>query len=391
MIPLIKNTFHNEEKTKKELVNFIQSTSRLSFGPECEKFESSFNLYQCRKHSVFLNSGSSANLALIQSLLNLGKLKKGDRVGFSALTWATNVMPLIQLGLNPIPVDVEIDTLNVSSEKLKKVLLTAPLKAFFLTDLLGFCDDIDEIRRLCEEKGIIFIEDNCESLGTIYQEKKLGNWGFASTFSFFVGHHLSTIEGGMVCTDDGELANGLRMVRAHGWDRHLSSEAQSKLRGQFGIDDFYARYSFYDLAYNLRPTEINGFLGNAQMPYMNEITAKRRDNFMIFADAIYGKIDRYFPIRHNHIDFVSNFAVPIVCKTKKIRDELLKKCEGKIEIRPIVGGDITEQPFFKKYVRNASAFENPNASLIHKQGLYFGNNQDLTKDEIKQIIDIFAQ
>lgn len=388
MIRLVKNTFHNEQEVKKQLVSFIQDADRLSFGPECEKFEHNFSAYQERKHSVFVNSGSSANLALIQALLNSGRLSKGDAVGFSALTWATNVMPIIQLGLVPIPVDVELDTLNMSSRNLKAVMTKFPLRALFITNLLGFCDDIDEIERLCKESGIILLEDNCEALGTVYKGRKLGNWGLASTFSFFVGHHFSTIEGGMICTDDEELANELRLVRAHGWDRNLGTKEQDRLRQAAGVDDFYARYSFYELGYNLRPTEINGFLGNAQVKYIDDINIKRKENFLRFADAIYSKTEKYHPLRYDHIDFVSNFAVPVVCNTVEIRDELLKECDGKVEVRPIVGGDMTAQPFFKKYV-SGDVTENENASLIHKQGLYFGNNQDLTTEEINEIIEIF--
>ena len=263
MIKLIKSTFYKEEQTKKELCDFIQKAEILSFGPECKRFEKEFAKWQKRKHCVFLNSGSSANLAIVQALLNEGKIAKGDMVGFSALTWSTNVMPIIQLGLEAIPVDIELDTLNVSSRKLKDALEKYPLKMFFLTNLLGFCDDIDEIKRICNEKNIILIEDNCESLGTVYQNKLLGNYGLASTFSFYVGHHMSTIEGGAVCTDDDDLAEMLRIVRAHGWDRNLSNDQQLKIRNKFNVNStFYSRYTFYNLGYNLRPTEINGFIGN---------------------------------------------------------------------------------------------------------------------------------
>src|ERR1035437_1213804 len=220
MIKLIKSTFYNEEETKDKLVKFIKNAQQLSFGSECQKFEENFAKWQGSKYCIFVNSGSSANLALIQSLLNLGKIKKGDNIGFSSLTWSTNTMPLIQLGLNPIPVDVELDTLNVSSKKLLEVIKKTRIKALLLTNLLGFCDDIDEIKKVCNKYKIILLEDNCESLGTIYKGKKLGNFGLASTFSFYVGHHMSTIEGGMVCTDNHELAVMLKMVRAHGWDRN---------------------------------------------------------------------------------------------------------------------------------------------------------------------------
>lgn len=390
MIKLIKSTFHNEEDTKDKLVDFIKSAKQLSFGPECAKFEEGFAKYQGSDNCVFFNSGSSANLALIQALLNIGKIKKGDKIGFSAITWATNVMPLIQLGLDILPIDVELETLNVSSKKLKESLVKNSIKVLFLTNLLGFCDDIDVIKNICKEKNIILLEDNCESLGTVYKGEKLGNFGLASTFSFFVGHHMSTIEGGAVCTNDADLANMLKMVRAHGWDRNLKEYERKELIDAHGIEsEFYSRYTFYDLGYNLRPTEINGFLGNIQIKYLDEISGKRRDNFIKLTEAVHNREDKYFPLKFDHIDLLSNFAVPIVCKSKGSRDELIKKCEGEIEVRPIVGGDMTNQPFFKKYVPDHD-FECPNARFIHEHGIYFGNNPELTEEEIMQIKNVFA-
>lgn len=255
MIPLIKSTFYKEIDTKRRLCRFIKKADKLSIGKECRRFEEKFATYQGRKYCVFVNSGSSANLALIQALLNMGMLKKGDLVGFSALTWSTNVMPLIQLGLVPIPIDVELDTLNVSSKLLLTAIKQHSIKLLFLTDLLGFCDDIDEIATICKTKGILLLEDACESLGSVYKSKKLGNWGIASTFSFYVGHHMSTIEGGAVVTDSEELYTGLQLVRAHGWDRNLTEQKQLMIRTAHGVNEtFYSRYTFYDLGYNFRVT-----------------------------------------------------------------------------------------------------------------------------------------
>lgn len=391
MIRLIKSTFYHEAETKKKLVSFIKNAEIMSFGPECHKFEEKFAKWQGRKHCVFLNSGSSANLAIIQGLLNMGKLKRGDKVGASALTWSTNIMPLIELGLQVVPIDVEVDTLNVSSEQLQKTLRRHEIKALFLTNLLGFCDDIDKLRSVCQKEKIILIEDNCESLGTVYKGKKLGNFGLASTFSFYVGHHMSTIEGGAVCTDSEDVANMLRLVRAHGWDRNLAEKHQEKIRSKHKVNStFYSRYTFYDLGYNLRPTEINGFIGNTQVPYLDEIVRKRQDTFFEFARKIYAQTDRFYPMRYDHIDLVSNFAFPVICKSKKVRDELVQKCDGKIELRPIVGGDMTKQPFFTKYEKSFG-LKKSNAGLIHEQGLYFGNNPELTAAEKKEIVAIFTR
>lgn len=392
MIKLIKSTFYNEEDTKTKLCNFILKAPQLSIGKECEKFEQNFAKYQGRKYSIFFNSGSSANIAIVQALLNLGRIKKGDLTGFSALTWATNPMPLIQLGLSAVPVDVEMNTLNSSSNKLLSILEKYPLKAFFITNLLGFCDDLDKIKEICDKRGIILLEDNCESLGTIYKQKKLGNYSLASTFSFFVGHHMSTIEGGAVCTDDPDVAIMLRLVRAHGWDRNLSPESQSLLRTKYNVaSTFYSKYTFYDVGFNLRPMEINGFVGNLQLKYLDEIIDKRQKNFLRIAKAIYKNEDKYFPIKYSHIDVLSNFAVPVICKSQKIRDELIAKCEGRVEIRPVVGGDMTKQPFFRKYMPQYSEIlGKSNAGKINELGMYFGNNPELTDDEIAELISVFS-
>lgn len=389
MIKLIKSTFYREKETREKLAQFVKKSKHLSFNGECQAFENSFARYQKRKRCVFFNSGSSANLALIQALLNMGRLKKGDKVGFSAVTWSTNVMPLIQLGLVPVPVDVELETLNVSTRTLKAAMKEHKLAAFFATNLLGFSSDIGEIAALCRSKKIIMLEDNCEALGSVYKKKKLGNFGLASTFSFFVGHHMSTVEGGMVCTDDKELAEMLGIVRAHGWDRNLRPEEKISLRKRFKkTTDFYAQYTFYDLGYNLRPTEIQGFLGNVQIKFLPEIIRKRSDNFKKISKAIYKRSDLYYPLRLGHMDFISNFAVPVICRSKKIRDELVEKCKNSIEVRPVVGGDIMNQPFFRKYSKIRASL--PVADLIHEQGIYFGNNPELNSREIEKIIKVFT-
>lgn len=392
MIKLVKSTFYQEEQTKRKLSNFILKANYLSLGSQCFKFEQNFAEFQKRKYCVFFNSGSSANLALIQSLSNLDRIKSKDFAAFSALTWPTNVIPLIQLGLKPVPVDVELDTLNVSSRKLSGNLKRFPLKIFFITNLLGFCDDIDEIRTICKRYKIILIEDNCESLGTVYKGEKLGNFGLASTFSFFVGHHLSTIEGGAVCTDDEELYIMLKLVRAHGWDRNLSKDHQDNIRTNSKVDSsFYAKYTFYELAYNLRPTELNAFIGNVQLKLIDKIISLRNRNFLTIAPILYSLENQYYPIKYDHIGFLSNFAVPLICKSEQIRDRLVKKCRRRIEIRPVVGGDITQQPFYRKYSSQfVKLMDDSNARLIHRQGFYFGNNPELTKDEIKEIIEIFT-
>ncbi len=391
MIKLIKSTFYNEADTKKKLIDFIAGAEQLSIGAEVKKFEEDFAKYQGRKYCTMYNSGSSANLALIQALANMGKLQKDDTVGFSSLTWVTNVTPMIQLNIGIRPLEVELDNLNASKRYVQEAHEATPLKAVFLTNLLGFSADIDKIAEYCEQNNIILIEDNCESLGSEIAGKKLGNFGLASTFSTYVGHHMSTIEGGMVCTDDKELDMMLRMVRSHGWDRNLEEADQKKIREENGIDGFYSRYTFYTLGYNLRPTEINGFLGHVQIKYLDEITKKREDNFKRFMTILEKHSDKFEMLNMDHMDVVSNFAMPIICKDQDIFDYYTKLLmDHGVEIRPIVGGSMVEQPFFKK-LGIGDFSELKNAHKIHVQGFYFGNNPELTEEEISGVLDLFDQ
>ncbi|MFF4549934.1 DegT/DnrJ/EryC1/StrS family aminotransferase [Streptomyces sp. NPDC001435] len=378
MIKLIKSSFHREADTKRALADFILSHDVFSMTEQCAAFETAFAAKQERAHAVFVANGSAANLLLIQALLNQGRLRRGDRVGFSALTWPTNVMPLIQLGLEPVAVDCELDTLNVSPETFDAHI--SQCKALWLTNVLGFCDDLVALRSRCEERGILLLEDNCEALGSRMHGTLLGNFGAASTFSFFVGHHLSTIEGGMVCTDDEELYHQLLIARAHGWDRSLPATARAALRAEAGVDDFYAKYTFYDLAYNVRPTEINGFIGNQQIRYWDEIVQRRASNFALFHAATAGN-DDFHQLDVSHMDCVSNFAMPVVCRTPQLAEKYRAAFEAAgVEIRPIIAGDVTQQPFYRKYVKDDA--NRPHARRVHSGGFYFGNNPELTEEEL---------
>ncbi len=382
----MRSTFFDEPNTRKHLAEFILTAPKLSMGDECQKFEEAFAAYQGRKFAVLVGSGSAANLGLIQSLLNLGRLKKGDRVGVSALTWATNVMPILQLGLTPVAIDCDIDHLNVSSKTLEPHI--SHLQALFLTNVLGFCGDVDAIRSLCRKHGVMLLEDNCESLGTRSSGLLLGNLGLASTFSFFVGHHLSTIEGGMICTDDPELYEMLVMTRAHGWDRGLSPERQKELRAAHGVDDFHARYTFYELAYNLRTTEIAGFLGNLQLPMLDATIDRREQNFKKFHAAVEARGDWYYPLKVGHIERVSNFSMPVICRSFDVLQAALKRFEAAgVEVRPVIAGDITQHPFWLKELPAADC---PASRIVHLQGFYFPNNADLTNEEVVLLCDLLA-
>ncbi|MEO8413524.1 MAG: DegT/DnrJ/EryC1/StrS aminotransferase family protein [Ginsengibacter sp.] len=384
MIPLMKNAFLNEFETKKALSEFIMKADRLSMDIECKKFEKKFAFYQGSKEAILFNSGGSANLALLQALKNLGRIKDGDKVGFSALTWSTNTMPIIQLGLKPVAIDCDKCTLNVMSYNLEERLNQTELKALFITNALGFTGDIDKIRDICADKKIMLIEDNCESLGTELPSGKAGNFGIGSTFSFFVAHHMSTIEGGMVCTSDEELAEMLVIVRANGWDRNLTSQQQFKWRKKYNIiSEFEAKYTFYDLGFNMRPTEITGFLGQYQMQFLDENIKCRNNNYLRLEKIMAENTDMII-LKHDHINVLSTFAFPVVCKTPELKEHYLSRFSGAgIEIRPMIAGNIQRQPFYYKYVKQN--YDLPGTDFIHDCGFYCGNYPELTENDLETI------
>lgn len=384
MIPLMKNAFINEHETKIALSEFILQADRLSMDKECTAFEKKFAVYQGRKHAILFNSGGSANLAMLQSLKNLGLLADNDKIGFSALTWSTNTMPIIQMGMIPVAIDCDPQCLNVTSEKLENTLKHTSLKAFFITNVLGFTGDIQKIKEICESRNIILIEDNCESLGTETKDGKAGNFGMAASFSFFVAHHMSTIEGGMVCTDDDDYAEMLRIVRANGWDRNLTAIQQIKWRKKYNINsEFEAKYTFYDLGFNFRPTEITGFLGQYQMQFLEQNINKREENYLQL-ELIMKNNEDIMLLKHDHIKRLSTFAFPIVCKTLELKEHYLSRFSGAgIEIRPMIAGNIQRQPFYKKYV--SEMYDLPGADFLHENSFYCGNYPELTESDLETI------
>jgi len=384
MIPLMKNAFLNEFETKKALAEFIIKTEKLSMDIQCTQFEKQFAKKQGKKEAILFNSGGSANLAMLQALKNLGQIKDGDNIGFSALTWSTNTMPIIQLGMNPIALDCDPATMNVMAQNISDRLKTTRLKAIFLTNVLGFAGDLNNIKKLCEENNIILIEDNCEALGTVLKENKTGNFGLCSSFSFFVAHHMSTIEGGMVCTDDLELAEMLRIVRANGWDRNLNAMQQNKWRKKFNVtSEFEAKYTFYDLGYNFRPTEITGFIGSYQLQFLDENITIREKNYLEFEEYILEN-EELFPISHQHITKLSPFALPIICKNVALRTKYINQFSGAgIEIRPLIAGNIQNQPFYKKYAKDF--FDLPGTDFLSGNSFYSGNYPELTESDKETI------
>ena len=287
------------------------------------------------------------------------------------------------MGFTPVPIDCDPKTLNVMSKNLLERLeqKDVNLKAFFATNVLGFAGDLDQIRDICREEKILFFEDNCEALGTRLADRLTGSFSLASSFSFFVAHHMSTIEGGLVCTDNEEFADMLTIVRANGWDRNLTAEKQHKWREHYNINsEFNAKYTFYDLAYNLRPTEITGFLGCNQMQHLEKNISTRESNYIFLEENVRINPDLISQDKY-HIEKLSSFAFPVITKTRELHDLYLAKFSGAgVEVRPMIAGNIQSQPFYKKYTKKE--YELPGTEFLHECSFYCGNYPELTNSEL---------
>ena len=248
--------------------------------------------------------------------------------------------------------DCDPHTLNCMSSDLLDRLQTTKLKCFFLTNVLGFTGDLDEIRRICQERDIILLEDNCESLGTELPSGRSGNFGLAATFSFYVAHHMSTIEGGMVCTDDPELAEMLRIVRANGWDRNLDSNQQRKWRTKFDVEGSFRQ--------NIRSTILGiisdqpksrGLLGNLQLKHLDS-TVQERARIHAELDKVARENPELIPLDHSHISILSSFAFPVICRTESARDRYVFQFAGAgVEVRPVIAGNMLRQPFYSQFAK----------------------------------------
>lgn len=388
MIKLVGSTFVEEQETKKSLCDFIMKSEKLSMGDECAKFEQSFAKWQGSKFALLVNSGSSANLLLVQAMLNSGRWKVGDTIGVSSVTWSTNVMPLFQLGLVPALIDVDIHTLNITEATLAAAHKKMSLTGLFITNCLGLSPDLIAISQYCAENSIEMIEDNCESMGSSLGGKKTGSFGLGASFSLFVGHHLSVIEGGIVCTDDEEFYHQMIIARAHGWTRHLPEKKRDALRAEHKIDPFYEQYFFVESGFNLRPTEITGFLGNQQLTHIDMIVNEREQNYY-FAKQLICMNEDLIKIRDEGMDKISSFAIPILCRNGQIKAHLLGLCRKlNIETRPMIAGSIAKQPFMSKYIWKQDLLGG--ADFIHDNYFYIGNHEAFGNEEYSALNNLLS-
>lgn len=382
MIKLVNNTIDKQDINK--LVEWLSQDQipRLTKGDLTIEFEKKFSEWLGVKYSVFLNSGSSANLAAIYALI-LSKKLKNNKIIVPAVSWVTTVTPTIQFGLQPILCDCNVNNLGLELTHLKQIIIKDKPAALILVHVLGFPNDMNEIMQLCKDNDILVIEDNCEGLGTIYNDKKLGSIGDMGTFSFYFGHHMSTIEGGMVSSNNEDLYNLLLMIRSHGWSRDLSETKTKELTDKYSVPEFRNMYTFYHPAFNLRSTDLQAFIGLQQLEKIDLMNSKRNENYKLYDSLIR---NNHWKIKEQNNMYISNMNYPIITTPNKFNSLVKTLQDNEIETRPLICGSINQQPFW--YEKYGKSDEVPNADYLHEYGLYLPNNHQITKEEIIFICEI---
>ncbi len=382
---LAVNTWGREEI---DAIQRVIESNRFTIGPNVAAFEQAFAEYHGRKYAVMVNSGSSANLLCVAALFyKKGRpLQRGDEVIVPAISWATTYHPLQQYGLKLKIVDVEINSINMDIAQLEAAM-GPRTRAIVGVSILGNPAALDVMRRFADERGLYFIEDNCESMDAELGGRKAGTYGHLSTFSSFFSHHISTMEGGMVTTDDRELFELVKSMRAHGWVRDLPADS---VIFEKRSDDFFEAYRFILPGYNVRPVEMSGAIGLEQLKKLPGMTAERRKNWAFF-QKLFGGDNRFIIQRENGKSSAFSFTMVLNPEAGLSRDKImaaLKKAD--IGYRIITGGCITRHDVIKHYDYECIGGL-PNANLIHDQGFFVGNHPfDLTS-QIKRLQEVLDE
>ena len=376
-ISLVKDTIDNNDIDN--LIDWLKTYPRLTKGPVTLELEKKYSNWLGRKYSVFVNSGSSANLLML-SALQQGDYLKNNKVVVPSVAWATDLAPVMQLGLKPILCDSNKRDLSADLIHLEKIFKEESPSTLMFVSVLGLVPEMDKVVELCEKYDVILLEDTCESMGCKYKQVKLGTFGKMSSFSTFFGHHISTIEGGFISTDDKDLYDILVSIRAHGWDRDLDVEKQIELQQDWDVSTFNALYTFYYQGFNVRATDLQAYIGLSQIDKLEGWGVRREYNYLTYQELV--KNDYWKPSTELS-DFNSNFAYPVIHPN---RDKIVHELERNgVEVRPMICGSMGTQPF---YVKEYGRLELPNVTEIDRYGFYVPNNPHITDGEIVFISNI---
>ena len=362
------------------LIDWLKDVPQLTKGKKTIEFEEKFSKYLGCKHSIYCNSGSSANLLMVSALHQMGRMKN-TKVVVPQVSWSTTIFPVMQLGLEPIMCDCSLWDLGINTDHFKRIVREQNPAAIILVHVLGLDSNIQEIRAICKEHDILIMEDTCESLGSEVNGKKLGTFGDCSSFSFYFGHHISTIEGGMVCTDDDNIADVVRMIRSHGWDRDLSESSRKLLREEYDVSSFDALYKFYYAGFNLRSTDLQAYLGLRQIDKLDWVVEAREKNYMAYKKFLSKNL--WKPIESPDQNVVSNMGYPLIVENREKIQRVLT--ENGVESRPLVSGSMGTQP---AWVDAYGESRMVNADIIQSKGMYVPNHPEMTIEDVKKVCSI---
>lgn len=368
-------------------IDRVVASGRFTMGEQVAAFEREFADYFGVRHGIMVNSGSSANLVAVAALAYKAErpIQRGDEVIVPAISWATTYHPLQQYGLKLRFVDVELDTLNMDVSKLEQAL-TPRTRAIVPVSILGNPAALDVIRAFADTHGLYVLEDNCESMDAELNGRKAGTFGDLNSFSFFFSHHISTMEGGMVLTDDLELAHLCRAMRAHGWTRDLPDDTPLYKRGS---SDHFEAYRFILPGYNVRPLELEGAIGREQLKKLPALTAARRRNMVLFQE-LFADDERFIIQRENGTSSCFSFTVILNPDHNPDRDRVFAALkEADIGFRIITGGCFLRHDVLK-YYDYETVGEIRNAHTAHDLGFFVGNHPfDLTPqiERLRAVLD----
>ena len=354
-------------------IDRVVKSGMFSMGAEVAKFEEMFAQAMGSTHAVMVNSGSSANLIIVAALRYHSKhgLPEGAEVIVPAVSWSTTYYPLHQYGLRQKFVDIDPGTLNYDLDALEAAI-GPETRAVMVVNLLGNPNDFDRIRAIIGDRDILVLEDNCESLGATYRGRQAGTFGIAGSYSSFFSHHIATMEGGLVVTDDEELYHIMLSVRSHGWTRHLPKF--NHVTGEKSDDPFEESFRFVLPGYNLRPLEMSGAIGQAQIAKLPMIVAERRKN----AEAFRALMQGYPQIRIQQETGESSwfgFSMVIEPEAGFSRAELIAALgRHGVECRPIVTGNFAKNDVVKKHMDHVIHGSLRHADEIDANGLFIGNH-----------------
>lgn len=382
--PLATSTWDHLEL---QAIQSVIDQNVYSMGDRVAQFERDFAKFISRKFCVMVSSGSAANLIATAALFYTKNpmLKKGDEVIVPAVSWSTTYFPLQQYGLKLKFVDIDLDTLNYDLEALESAI-TTDTKMIMVVNLLGNPNDFDVINNLIKDKNIVIFEDNCESMGAEYKGKQAGTFGAVGTFSTFFSHHMATMEGGFVSTDDEEIYHVLLSLRAHGWTRNLPQKNHVSNKSD---DWFEESFRFVLPGYNVRPVEMSGAIGIEQLKKLPSFLKQRRANAKQFIELFKDHPD--FIIQKD-IDNSSWFGFSLIIKpgsTLKRKDVINTLQKNKIDCRPIVTGNFTRNEVMK-YFDYTVHQELKNADYLHENGFFVGNSQVALQEEIEMLKNCLA-